>query len=250
MASVRRVLRLTGFVVLLVAAQAWFLHNKVSWLPPEDYATHGHDLKPTRTWRFGYVSGRHGARLVRTAPEARPAGEAGLFAPGSDLDGPMLRELQMAPALAGLELVLYLLVTLAVARVGRFASVRRGARWRWLLLPLIAGWLLSLPLLAVGYGSSIYSNYVGPGAFSSSGPYLRVSFIPAETVSYRSLMEALGLAPLWLLRLVRFGQWFPDVPFELFWCVVVVGFYGVVGLASARAARTFRMKGESPTARP
>jgi hypothetical protein len=221
---------MTCFVALLVAAQTWFLANKVSWLSQEDYGKRAHDLKHTRIWRFGYVTGQHGARLVRTAPDARPLDE-GDERVGVSVHDEMQRELAMAPARAALELLLYAVAAAGAWATGRLALLRRARRWRWLLLPLVAGWTLSLPLLFIGYGTSMYSNYVGPGAFSSSGPYIEVTFLPAETVSYRSAMEALGLSPLALLHLVQFGRWFPDVPFSLFWCVFVVGFYGLLGLA-------------------
>jgi len=230
----RRVTRLGAFVALLVAGQALFLDWKVPWISPEDYARVGHDLEQTRVWRLGYTAGIHGARLVRTAPDARPAEEGRhLAARDFDLNSEMRRELVLLPARAALELLFYLLVAGVVISAGRLTQLRR----RWVLLPMIAASLLSIPLLAFGYGASIYSTYVGPGAFSSSGPYVGVSFIPAETVSYRSMAEALGLAPVFLLRLIPFGV---PLPFQLLWIVIVAGFYGVVGLALRTGFERYR----------
>lgn len=240
-----RVVRLGGFVALLFAAQTWFLSRKVAWVTPEDYATYAYDLHQGRTWRFGYAPGHHGAHLVRSAPDARPAQREGLGGSGEyalAVRSEMEHELFASPARASLEFAFYLLVSVLVVGVSTMASVRRVGRYRWSLILVTAALLLSLPLLSIGYGCSMYSNYVGPGAFSSSSGYLRVTLIPAETVSYRSVAEAVGLAPLLLLRPVLSGAWLDVVPFRLFWCVLVVAFYGVAGFAVGFVSERYRRR--------
>ncbi len=99
MTGARSFSRLVGFVALLVTAQAWFLSQKVSWLSPEDYRRYGHDLYQTRLWRFGYTEGHHGARLVRTVPDVRPAEKQGGGVATSDLGvGSEMRRDGVAPA--------------------------------------------------------------------------------------------------------------------------------------------------------
>jgi hypothetical protein len=60
-----------------------------------------------------------------------------------------------------------------------------------------------------------------------------VTFIPAETVSYRSLVEALGLLPLKLARCVEFWGWMPQTSFNWQWILCVVGFYLFLGVVAS-----------------
>jgi hypothetical protein len=237
MSSEGRISRWTLVLLLLTAIQVFWLEQKISWVTPDDYTSRCHELYVTPLWRFGFWPGHHGASLVRTDVGATPGSARGEF--GGDLEAEMRAELLAAPGRSALELAFYLAVVVVLYMCCQVRLIRRAGAARWMLLPAAAAFLLSLPLLVLGYGCTLYSNYVGPGALSSSGPYISMTFVAAETVSYRALVEAIGLVPLKAERGAHLWRLAPDLGFHWQWILGVVGFYALPG---ALAAIVFRAR--------
>jgi hypothetical protein len=196
--------RLKAFIVLallLTALQSFFLFMKVLELPPPTYSRHAVDLQVTPGWRYGYARGWHGAVLVKAVNSA----QAVPLTPFDSVEiaDAMARELEMVPWKFFGELLFYiglLAFVLFVPRRLAHGLSLSGRKRR--IMPMYMGlwaaaWIVFLlPLLAGGYGASIFSTWEGPGALSCSGPYPMMTATPADTVSYRPLLEAGAMWPL------------------------------------------------------
>jgi uncharacterized membrane protein (DUF485 family) len=197
--------RLKIFIVLsllIMTVQAFFMFLKVYEIPPEVYSEIARDLQATHGWRYGYVQRWHGAVLVKTAnqAEAIPAGER---IEDADITQAMARELELVPWKFAGELIFYLGLLAFVLFVPGWLAHRLSASGRLRrIIPMYmalwaAAWIVFLlPWLAVDYGASMFTTWEGPGALSYSGPYPRTTATPAETVSYRPLVEGGAFWPL------------------------------------------------------
>jgi hypothetical protein len=188
--------------LLIIMAQVFFLLLKVFEIPPEVYSEIAWDLKTTYGCRYGYVRGWHGAALVKTVnqPEAVPVSAK---IENDGIAHAMARELELVPWKFAGELMLYLGLLAFVLFVPRRLAHRLSAsgQQRRIVSMYVTLWAAAwiaflLPWLAAGYGASIFTTWEGPGALSYSGPYLRSSGVPAETVSYRPFLEAASMWPL------------------------------------------------------
>jgi hypothetical protein len=226
------------FSLLIIAVQLFFLFLKVFEIPPDVYSEIAWDLQVTPGWRYGYAKGWHGAVLVKTPNEtgATPVNEA---IGGDEVTHAMARELEMVPWKFAGELMLYLGLLAFVLFVPRWLAHRLSLSGRLRrVIPMYvalwaAAWVVFLfPLLATGYGASVFTTWEGPGALSYSGPYPRASAIPAETVSYRPLVEAAAMWPLiigyGLVGLISGSIHLPTGLALLIFGVIVYGGYGLL----------------------
>ena len=188
--------------LLIIAVQAFFLFLKVFEIPPEVYSEIAWDLQVTPGWRYGYAKGWHGAVLVKTLNQAEVIPESEAIG-GDEITQAMARELEMVPWKFAGELMLYLGLLAFVFFIPRWLAHRLSLSGRLRrIIPMYivlwaAAWIVFLlPWLASGYGASMFTTWEGPGALSYSGPYPRSSAIPADTVSYRPLVEAGAMWPL------------------------------------------------------
>jgi hypothetical protein len=151
----------------------------------------------------------------------------------------MARELEMVPWKFAGELMLYLGLLAFVLFVPRRLAHRLSLSDRLRrIIPMYvvlwaAAWVVFLlPLLATGYGASMFTTWEGPGALSYSGPYLRASAIPAETVSYRPHVEAAAMWPLIIgygvLALISDSIHVPTGLALLVFGIIVYGGYGLL----------------------
>jgi hypothetical protein len=214
--------------------------GKVVTLPSEQYRREAREIRVTRAWRYGYASGHHGAFLVRTrnAPDFAPV-EA--CTSDSELDRIMLGELRAYPWKSLLEGVFYALVlayTFTLVPWMRRALFRRQIRWHvaaqvegafWII-----GWSVCVaPLVFLGYGSSLFTTWSGPGALSFSGPYLgNMTGLSGETIAYRPLLETVGSLPVLVVRPGWFGSFMDRMGLPLYLWLVGSVFWGAVGVAA------------------
>lgn len=233
--------RLKIFIVLsllIIAVQLFFLFLKVFEIPPEVYCERAWDLQVTPGWRYGYAKGWHGAVLVKTPNQTGviPVNEA---IGGDEITQAMARELELVPWKFVGELMLYLGLLAFVLFVPRWLAHRLSlaGRLRRIIPMYVALWAAAwivflLPLLATGYGASMFTTWEGPGALSYSGPYPRASAIPAETVSYRPFVEAAAMWPLiigyGLAGLISGSIHLPAGLALLIFGVIVYGGYGLL----------------------
>ncbi len=236
----------------LALAQCIALLHAVRPVSPERFASAAH-LRVIGGWQIGFLRGQHGAWLVRTPATVSATSATG--GPNASLIPEMLEALDSLPRKAALEGILFSLLFL-MAFVGFPALVRRPlvANLSPFLqrvisagLGAVVGMALFSPYLLLGYGASAFSNWVGPGAYSSSGPYLTVTGISGETVSYRTVVEAAALPGLtvtsYLLPRPSFGpepewrlvlaellpSWLPSASTVL-WHVCVLAPFALLGL--------------------
>lgn len=254
-AQLRQHVVLASLVVAVLLLQLWSFHRRVPEVPPTRFEQHAVRLKTESHWIYGYFPGAHGAFLVKAKNPGRPL--LSRASADSDLDRLMAVQLSTLPSRAALEGLFYLGVL-----IWSFLGAPRLAHWfarRKLfmnrraaiaaLLSAVTIILLLLPKEVAGYGASVFSNWTGPGAMSSSGPYLRmIGRNPAETVSYRTVAEAVLLVPTvvgrigapaveWLLdtELSRVAvellpsQRVEDLAWVVYYWSVVLGTYLVVG---------------------
>lgn len=171
-------------------------------IPPEVYSEIARDLQATHGWRYGYVKGWHGAVLVKTVNQKEAIPECEKIE-NADITRAMAWELAMVPWKFAGELMLYLGLLAFVLFVPRWLAHRlsTSGRLRRIIPMYMALWAAAwvvflLPWLAAGYGASMFTTWEGPGAMSYSGPYPRATATPAETVSYRPLVETGAFWPL------------------------------------------------------
>jgi hypothetical protein len=128
----------------------------------------------------------------------------------------MRSELRSIPRKTALEAVLYFLLGAYVLLVApRLAGAMRGrrmprsARIVAMLLPGALFFVLAAaPLLIWSYGYGGFTNLVGPGAISYSGPYFRMQswfHNASNSVSYRAFVSPLILPPGVMVELCLFG---------------------------------------------
>lgn len=195
----------------LYAAHVSFLSRKIQPLDAEQYARYGIDLRVTPDWRFGFVAGTHGAVLVKV----RNAGQAPRRSKNQwvrKLEPVMGRELKLIPLKFILESVFYLLLLAylfllaprlraALLKTAGKRLTRFGAN---LALGAVFFVLAAAPLLIWGYGYGGFTNLVGPGAMSYSGPYFRLQawlHNSSNSISYRAVISPLMLPPAVVVQL-------------------------------------------------
>jgi hypothetical protein len=199
----RKTLVLSLFLGTIAVGQWAALRHSVLAVPSTDFGKATY-LRSLYGWRIGFLRGQHGAWLVRTPSATFPAPSSA--GPLSPLEPEMAEILSSLPRKALLEGILYAAALLSGALLLPAAS-RRVARTR---LPALArhvivglftvalGALILSPYLFLGYGGCAFTNWVGPGALSYSGVYLRLSPHPGDTVSYRNVVEVVAYPGLWL----------------------------------------------------
>lgn len=200
-------------VPLLAAFEVACLRSSVATLSPHEFAERATDLSLSGPWRYGYVSGIHGARLVRTAnlPDLVPSPHPTDLA----LTQRMRADLASLPRRAALEFAFYCVLLLYVVSAAPWLYGVLARRWprRWQLrcarglLAVSVAAIALLPQRLLGYGASAFSTYVGPGALSWSGGYPQITWLTADTISYRTFVEFLLIGPLWLFSKL------PQLPF-------------------------------------
>lgn len=194
----KRELLLPALIAVLAVAtlQAYAWDRKITTVDEETYFDRAFDLRINGQDRVGYHIERHGAVFVHTTA----SGATGQRAPEREEIEPvrafMQAELDWLPWKAALEGVWYALVAVALtvsfmraARLTPRRAAYRGALAVW------KAWCVFLLPLWLGYGQPVFSNWIGPGALSWSGPYFYSEWTPGLTVSYRPLVEALALMP-------------------------------------------------------
>ncbi|MCP4541890.1 MAG: hypothetical protein GY832_32575 [Chloroflexi bacterium] len=232
-------LRLIAFLCLALCfalIQLEFLSHKVWEIEPTSYSN-AVELKVTRTWRYGFYPGHHGATLVKTRNVSEAAPENSC-SDESELCAILKRELGLVPIKTILELALYLGILGYTLFASRWVSNRfipeQGPRYLKISAEAflwIIGWTLTLlPLIVFGYGRSLYTNWEGPGALSSSGMYLEVTLTPGMTVSYRSWLELIALLPITTFEAVGVVQLLYGMPLKLFLWIVGALFFSLIGL--------------------
>jgi hypothetical protein len=224
-------------LVLMLLVQAISLRGKVLRVEASEYSDVAVELEVTSHWRYGYVTAYHGARLVRTPNVPLQVRQ---FDPASgDVGAAMDKELHLVPRKAALETALYLFLLFYgffVAPwaaesnpVGIFSRIRHAG---FVAVLWVQGWtFLAAPAVLWGYGEPIYSTWSGPGALSSSGPYLcSLSSGPGMTVSYRGVFEA--AAPCYSAMLVEatsLPEHLPEMSdTKYLWLLGVIS-YGILG---------------------
>ena len=148
---------------------------------------------------IAYIHGQHGARFVRlrltAQPTARPHHDGELLEH-------MRKELRLIPTKALAEAVWYFVVSLVAVclplrRAWRSNKSVRLFAFSGAVGVSAAALIFQVPIF-LGYDSSIFTNWVGPGAYSYSSSRVDVTGLSGVTVSYRTFLEAL-IAPAFRL---------------------------------------------------
>jgi len=185
---------------VLTVVQCLFLPIKVRPLPTASFSESVYDLGAIGPLRFGYAPGQHGATLAVSSLSSKPKQPVAPYE--SELAGLMRRELALIPVKFVFEVLFYFAILSAGVAVLRFWSRRTNAKLlgRALHTAIVACGslsLLALPVALFGYDASLFTTWEGPGAFSSSGPYMeQLSGRLGQAVSYRMLLEIVALAAL------------------------------------------------------
>lgn len=191
----------------IVALQWLAFSFQILEIHPETYATYAVELEAGANWRYGYVTSWHGAILVKTPNLGRGGPESPVdpeYEPDREIEQIMRRELEALPRKALLELLLYLAClayacfgmgpmrrTLQGANPGRLRGAAAEA-----LVWVSLWYILAMPLILWGYGTPLFTNCLGPGALSWSGPWYGPTPAPYTfTVTYRYLMVGLTWGP-------------------------------------------------------
>jgi hypothetical protein len=189
-------------LALAVAIPAAGYRHRVRDVSAEAYSERATDLVVSSSYRIGFFDSQHGGYLVRapnlagTVPR-HPEKDAGFVAA-------MRRDLSVMPIKAFSEGVFYLflfgILSFAVPWLFRRLATPQSRWWRRLVvgggLGLLFGAIAMLPQLTLGYGWSAFTTYIGPYPSTYSGPYPGISFVAAETVSYRPFLEVLLKLPV------------------------------------------------------
>jgi hypothetical protein len=227
----RRLVLSIGVILVIVAGEfACCLLLKIPAVPAESFSQAYHGLGSFLHWNIGYAAGHHGAVLARStgAPSlvaAQPKSCEGLA-------DTMQHELQSIPSKMFLESALYVaLFGLAVGIVWwRPHSPWRRFAW-YMYAPVLFVLLAGAPLVGWSCGSSMYSNYQGPCWSSVSGGWYTITLIPAETVSYRTFLEALAWLPIVAVVKTHLADVLPPMSAGLGFYVVVCSVYTALGAA-------------------
>ena len=202
----------------------------------------------------GYIVLHHGAVLVKmrnTGPlpsTERPGSQAETDADigGNEADmaaddevrAVMARELDLVAVKTALELALYVALLLwGFFGIRWFRSKLIGGsdrRLRWFAAG-VASWIIpwtfaASPLLLLGYGNPLFTNWMGPGALSWSTGY-PISWSPGLSVSYRWFIEMASFWPVLLLATVAHAvmHYLPAMSGGMVVWIAGVLFYGFVG---------------------
>ena len=184
---------MTGIVGLL---QLFALAHKFPRFVPSTRFPQAVPLARVASVNIGIIRGHHGAVFVRTSDLSRnpPLSKE---SDAAEVQLAMRRELRRVPVKLFAEWVWYVVVAFFVVYLPIVTARVRAALRRTVVLVsacafLAAAALFQLPL-AFGYDSSMFSTWAGPGAYSSSGPYLSISGNTGVSVSYRIFLEAMVL---------------------------------------------------------
>jgi hypothetical protein len=227
---IRRLMLWLAVVAGVVVVQSIYcLRVKIPEVSPEAFSEVFVGVGSFLNWNVGYVAGTHGAALARSTGAPRADGREPKACEG--LTEAMRHELDTVPRKFVLEVAFYLAL---VAVAGVLAAKRPSPgrhRLAWsMYAPTILLLLAGAPCALWCYGASIYSNYVGPCWLSCSGGWLTVTFIPAETVSYRSFLEAVAWLPMVLGTVTRVTRLVPEMHTGLFVYLVACPVYMLGGL--------------------
>ena len=246
-------------VLLLLAVEGFFLWKKVPAMDPDQYGRYAHDLETRNEWRYGYIQGVHGAYLVRARDAAQPQRSA----TGSDKDEMrsfMRSELRRIPRKTALETALYASILAFLffgARPLRgLVRGRTPRRLRRLVADVLPGAvvfaLIAFPLLVFGYGYGGFTNLVGPGAMSYSGPYFRwESWVgnSSNSISYRALVSVVTIPAgllvelVWMaLERIPFVVELDDVETAAPYWIADLLFYGALSVAAIRTIGAIRRR--------
>lgn len=232
-------------VAAILAGQGIALHHKLPVYQPGPRKVVPVFLGAFAARRVGYVHGHHGAVLVRLRPGVAATLQAPPEEPGEIAEAMQL-ELKRIPLKAGAEAVWYFLVFFGVIFLPLRWAWRRHASRRLFALAgaaalFTAAGLLQAPIF-FGYDASIFSNWVGPGAYSYSTSALAVTGIPGITVSYRTFLEAM-MAPPAKLLLLLFSEGGPLPLFVLF----IAFIYSLLGALAGFLAATLHSPSPVPS---
>lgn len=190
---------------------------------------------------IGYVRGHHGAHFVRLPPGS-PSHTRTVAAEQVEIATAMQAELGRMPLKILGEISWYFAVIFGVICVPfRFACRRRKSGHVLAIIGAVAffaGALLFQLPITLGYDGSVFSNWVGPGAYSYSRPHMGVTGIPGVTVSYRPFLEAMIAPPAKLVfALMRPDQEVSFWPFSLAVAFIYSLLGGLVGYLAAIIGR-------------
>lgn len=229
-------------VCVILFVQWQFLSVKIVELPWPVYQQQAIDLQPSAGWSYGFVRGHHGARLVRAriAAGSPPATftDVDRLQVDATLRSRMQHELDRVAAEATLEALLYVaLLVLVFAPAAWILPRHYRDRDSVLCVSLqgavkgaMLGTVALLPLALARYGEPLYTNWVGPGAVSYSGPYLGPSPGTGFTVSYRFFVEVFALWPYVIARSARgTADAIRSVPPPLMLWLTTAAYYGALG---------------------
>jgi len=188
---VAQVVVLVSVALAAIAVQRHFLRYRVAQMDPEVFAEQAIELKRTNAWIWGYYRSDHGAVLAR-APLFELERDSEPFSP-EGLTPWMRRDLRLLPWRIGGEVILYVAVAALLVVGGPWLARRAGRRraLAWGAAGVLAFALFALPHVATGYGAGLYSNLWGPMPGSYTTPPFggRPTMLPADTISYRPLLE-------------------------------------------------------------
>ncbi len=183
-------------LVGIVALQVWGMERRIRTVDSTQYAQRAYPLKVGAGWRYGFIHEYHGAMLVKARDPGPPPSSA--RAPWmTDMAPFMSAELERVPWLAVAEGALYLgclaYLVLGAGRLLRKLTWASGTPARRATgVAVVVGLLyllLLLPRLSANYGCSAYTRWIGafPTAFTPG--YDGLTLAPAETVTYRPVLE-------------------------------------------------------------
>lgn len=255
---------LIGFAAasgITLAVHLSFLARKIQPVNDEQYARYGHDLRVTPGWRFGFVAGMHGAFLIKVrnrggVPQSVDDRRA------RNLRLVMSRELELIGGKFIGETIFYLLLLCYLFFLGPHlrTSLRKTARsglarFGANLAPGAIFFILAAtPLLIWGYGYGGFTNLVGPGAMSYSGPYFSLGAwlnSSSNSITYRAVVSPIMLPPAMVVQLSWeafrhvpvYGILMEDVPsITLPYWLAGVLLYGFGGLAIQKLSDAIRKR--------
>ncbi len=211
-------------VVVVTTVQVAFYRHHFTMVSEAHYVRYAYELDTSAAWRWGFISGGHGAYFVKIANSVQ------LSHPRHDacaIAKEMRREYHRLWVKSVIEGCFYLLVP--ALSFGLFRLVRRPLR-QVLASAISVGVGVGAFVLpsACGYGWSIFTRWVGPCAlsYSSFGPFF--TGLSADTVSYRPLLELLLIPPLRLLSLLPRSVGLAEAPSWLMILLFIIS-YGLVG---------------------
>lgn len=189
--------------VAIVALQWLAFSFRTPEIDPETYALYAVELEGGADWRYGYVRSWHGAMLVKAPNVDQWAPDPPLdpeYEPDLELDRIMREELEALPRRGLLELLLYLTclgyACFAMGPARRALQGENPGRFRVVGSEVIVWmglwYIIAMPLPLWGYGTPVFTNWLGPGALCRTGPWFGPTPVPCNlTITYKYLMVAL-----------------------------------------------------------